>query len=246
MSAPQMEMVAPTATTSNLSTPDNSTALATESIASPLGQPVQTSQVNESVKAPPELCETAREVSELHEVYFLIFGLLPSEMEILREEFNPNLVEEFRYAHVAHQCGTVIADALGLPCQETHQQPYDAAWMFPLSLSPDMYDIKDEFVVIVFLFFTWTFVILKLARESSGDIDNLFKKIRSMNVALAHFFGSDSRTCRRNEFEYAENKRTWLRCTHGGCDLDSGVLTEIGREIAALREFASLGVDHEN
>jgi hypothetical protein len=246
MSTSPMEMVAPTATISNLSTQTDFTASAIQRIASTLGQPLQKSQVNESDKAPPDLVDTARDFSEIEVVHFEIFELLPSEMEIISEEFHPNFVEQFSQADVSHQCGTVIADALGLPCQETHQQPYDAALMFPLSLSPDMYDTKDEFEVVVFLFFTWTCVIRKLARESSGDIDNLFKKIRSINITLTHFFGSNNRTIRRIEFEGSEDKRTWLQCTHGGYDLDSGVLTEEGREIATMREFASVGVSYEN
>lgn len=162
-----------------------------------------------------------------------VYELSATDLKILAEEFHPERASDI--SQVKRDAGLLLTRAAGLPCGEDHQQPYDFVRMFPISLSPDMYETHEEFIGVVFLFYLWVYKCKEILKVET--FDQGIRQIKVMSVWLAYLYGDANRTIRRIELSEALFWIKWFRFTEGCFDLDSGAL--IDPETAALREFVA-------
>ena len=129
-----------------------------------------------------------------------------------------------------------LAKKLGFPFDPTqNEQPGQVGKLFALLIHSDQSDNEIEIIVNRGLFVPWTVRAEELA--DSLPIDEALREIQLMSEKLVHYYGSDNRVWRERQAEQVTEWATWLKCTHGGFDMVSGVMTDEGREVAAMREF---------
>lgn len=134
-----------------------------------------------------------------------------------------------------------LAQKLGFPFDPAqHEQPTQIGKMFPLPIHSDQSDCESEIIVNRGLYVLWAARADELA--DSLPPDEVLREIQLMSEKLVHYYGSGNRVW---QAEQVTEWATWLKCTHGGYDLASGVLTDDGREVAAMREFNMNGGQHD-
>jgi hypothetical protein len=129
-----------------------------------------------------------------------------------------------------------LAEASGLPHDlAQHEQPGQVGKLFALPIHGDQSDSEIEIIVNRGLYVLWVTRAKELA-DSLPHVEALHE-IQLMSEKLVHYYGSSNRVWRECQAEQVTEWATWLKCTHGGFDMVSGVMTDEGREVAAMREF---------
>lgn len=160
-----------------------------------------------------------------------IYDFIERELMIYVSQFDPRWPDHID--KMKREAGELIARLMGFPCNwDQHQQPHDIIKMFPFSLSPHAYDTREEFELVVLLFWLWIVRISLWVKEH--DIETVMANIRALGIGLNHHFGSDNKTIRRIAYEGMMDWVEWFRFTHGCFDLESGILTD--RETPTMRE----------
>jgi len=137
-----------------------------------------------------------------------------------------------------------LAKKLGFPFDPAqHEQPGQVGKLFPLPINSDASDSEIEIIVNRGLYVLWTVRAEELA--DSLPPEKALREIQLMSEKLVHYLGSDNQVWRECQSKQVAQWAIWLRCTHGGYDIASGVLTPDGREMAALREFRMNGRWHD-
>jgi hypothetical protein len=116
-----------------------------------------------------------------------------------------------------------IAKLEGYPCTVNDQQPFDIAHTFPLALSPDAYDTKEDHDLVMRLFWLWGFSIAY--RCEGKSIDEINHYIRVMNVRIVRAATPSGKEDARRWVE-STNWLNTLRLQHGLLDLESGQLID--------------------
>jgi len=133
-----------------------------------------------------------------------------------------------------------LAKKLGFPFDlMQNEQPVQVGKLWPLPIHSDQSDSEIEIIINRGLYVLWVVRAEELA--DSLPPDEALRELQLMGEKLAHYFGSGNRVWRECPAEQVTEWATWLRCTHGGYDMTSGVLTDEGREVAAMREFNMTG-----
>lgn len=129
-----------------------------------------------------------------------------------------------------------LAKKLGLPFDPVqNEQPGQVGKMFSLPIDSDQSDSEIEIIVNRGLYLLW----VSRAEELASCLlpDEALHEIQSLSERLVHYYGSNNRVRRQSQAEQVTEWATWLKCTHGGFHMASGILTDEGREVAAMREF---------
>lgn len=133
-----------------------------------------------------------------------------------------------------------LAKKTGLPHDlAQNEQPGQVGKLWALPIHSDQSDSEIEIVVNRWLYVMWAVRAEELADTLPPD--EALRELQLMGEKLVHYFGSGNRVWRECQAEQIKEWATWLRCTHGGYDMASGVLTDEGREIATMREFDMIG-----
>jgi len=129
-----------------------------------------------------------------------------------------------------------LAKKLGFPCDPAqHGQPGQVGKLFPLPIQSDQSDSEIEIIVNRMLYVLWVVRAEELA--DSLPTDEALREVQLMSEKLVNYYGSGNLVWRECQAEQVTEWATWLKCTHGGFDMVSGLLTDEGREVAAMREF---------
>ncbi len=136
-----------------------------------------------------------------------------------------------------------LTKKLGFPYDlALNEQPRQMGKLWPLSIHSDTSNCEDEIFLNRVLFVPW----LERAHELADSLppDEALRQIQVMSEKLVHYFGGN-RVWRECQTEQVKEWATWLRCTHGCFDMDSGALTDAGRAVAALRDIMMKGGQHD-